>query len=266
MPQSADIPYPWLTRRYVELKDRRSKQRLQQANDASATELAEEFLESVEAFSQFITDGLTADGEFFPATRTDGRKHPKSDARTFGWAMAMKGVATTLVAGDPDLEFRYVEREIIPTRTKPQLGFTGGEGKHVRVDLLLANAATGRPIVGELKIASDKDPYTGLVQALAGAAQLVSPNQRARLSKLARPLASIEEEPLLDVYVLVANFPATGRHRFQQLECAVALAAELEANSALGVHLGRIRIVALRRDKGGAIAATTDLPRAPGAR
>jgi hypothetical protein len=263
MTASSEIPYPRLTRRYVGLKDRSSEQRLQQANATTATELVEEFLESARAFSQFSTEGLTADGEFFPATRTDDGKDPKSDSRTFGWAMAMKGMEAVPVTGGNDLEFRYVAREIIPTRTKPQLGFASGEGKHVRVDFVLANAATGRPIVGELKIASDKDPFAGLVQALAGAAQLVSPHQRARLSKLPRPLASIEDEPLLDVYVLLGNFPTTGRDRFQQLERAVALATELEANSALGQQLGRVQVLALQR---AAITVTTELPSAPDAR
>jgi hypothetical protein len=179
--------------------------------------------------------------------------------------MTMKTMESVSVAGDEDLTFRYVEREIIPTRTKPQLPVARG-GKHVRVDLVLAHAATRRPIVGELKIASDKDPYTGLVQALAGAAQLTSPHQRARLAKLARPLASFEDEPLLDVYVLLGNYPATGRDRFVQLERAAALAAELEDDPRLCLYLGRVRVLALHRDTTGSISATTELPQAPKAR
>ena len=62
--------------------------------------------------------------------------------------------------------------------------------------------------------------------------------------------------------MLLGNFPKRGRHRFQQLDRALALAAELEADPALGQHLGRIRIIALQR----AITATTELPPAPDAR
>lgn len=173
--------------------------------------------------------------------------------------MTLKAMKSIPVAGSDDLGFRYVEREIIPTRTKPQLPFAGGEGKHVRVDLVLANVATGRPIIGELKIASDKDPFTGLVQALAGAAQLVSAHQRGRLMTLDRQLASIADEPLVDVYVLLGNFPRSGRDRFKQLERAVELAAQLEADAALAGHLGRVRILALQRDAQDAITATTRL-------
>lgn len=268
MTNPGEIPYPRLTQRYVELKDRTSADRLQEATKVSAHELVDEFLESAAAFSTFET----AD-PFFPADRTDEDKNPKSDNRTFGWAMAMKAMPIVPVIGDDDLTFRYIEREIIPTRTKPGRAFEGGEGKHVRVDLMLANAATGRPIVGELKIASDKDPYTGLVQALAGAAQLVSKSQRGRLSKIKVPSAptgpaqepssspaSIEQEPLIDVYVLLGDFPLRGRDRFKQLACAVKLAAELERDVELGDYLGRIKVLAGKRDEQGAITMTNELP------
>ena len=158
MTASTEIPYPPLTRRYVELKDWASQERLRQANEITAAVLVEEFLGSVEAFSHFNTEGLTDDDEFFPTSRTDEGKNPDSDAHTYGWAMVMKGMGTVRVDGGDDLAFRYVEREIIPTRTKPQLRFSSADGKHVRVDLVLANATTSRPIVGELKIAADKDP------------------------------------------------------------------------------------------------------------
>src|SRR3954470_18697603 len=99
MSASTVIPYPRLTRRYVELKDRRSDARLRAAEETTAAQLAAEFLESVQAFSQFNADGLTAGGEFFPATRTDDHKNAKSDARTFGWAMSLKSMTSVPVGG-----------------------------------------------------------------------------------------------------------------------------------------------------------------------
>lgn len=65
MPASSEIPYPRLTRRYVELKDRPSDARLQEAQRTTAAQLVAAFLESVQAFSQFNTEGLTDNGEFF---------------------------------------------------------------------------------------------------------------------------------------------------------------------------------------------------------
>lgn len=133
----------------------------------------------------------------------------------------------------------------------------------MRVDLLLAHVPSGRPIVCELKIANDKDPYTGLVQALAGASQLVSHAQRRRLDTHSGPLALPDDEPRIDVYVLLGAYPTTGRHRFRQLGLAVKLASELETQPQINQHIARIRILSLCRHPDGTASASTELP-APG--
>lgn len=250
------IPYPRLTARYAALAKKYSAARLAEAEGASALDLAAEFNEAGEAFESFATRQ-----SFFPDNpRRDKEKSEKSDARTYGWAMKMKAVEQVEVAGDLSLSFRYVEREVVPTRTKPDLPFAHPDGAHVRVDLILANVSSGRPIIGELKIEGDKDPFTGLVQALAGAAQLRSSAQRKRLCDqlpLGHRLASAMVEPALDVYVLLGDFPPTGRHRFQQLRVAVEIARQLEAGS-LCDGLGRIRVLFL--EGGEMISATTEIP------
>lgn len=250
-------PYPSLTARYAALTKKTSAERLAEAKSLlPGDKLANEFNKAVEAFESFATGD-----PFFPHNSDrDKDKNPKSDARTYGWAMKMKAQDEVEVDGDPDLNFRYVEREIIPTRTKPALPFADSEGAPVRVDLILANASSGRPIVGELKIGSDKDPFTGLVQALASAAQLCSSAQRERLRQLPQGshLATETAEPLVDIYVLLANFPSTGRHRFEQLQVAVEIARNLESKS-LCEGLGRVSVLALS-GAGGTVSATTEIP------
>lgn len=81
---------------------------------------------------------------------------------------------------EPELNFRYVEREIIPTRTQHRPTYEEGIAGSRYVWTLcsrtyLQGAQLSAP---EAKVADDKDPYTGLVQALAGASQLVSLSQR----------------------------------------------------------------------------------------
>lgn len=94
------------------------------------------------------------------------------------------------------LTCRYLDRELVATRT------TGGathEGTAVRLDLLLCNDADRTPIIGEVKRtsdvdplhrhhkpATDKDPFSALVQALACAAQLSTLAQYARLARWGR--------------------------------------------------------------------------------
>lgn len=249
------IPVTPLTNRYVELKDQPSAERLNQAFGITAAQLADEFADSVAAFDSFST----SQPFFDPDPDRDEGKNPKSDARTYGWAMAIKKQGRVDVEGEDELAFTYVEREVVPTRTRPASQFTDNGGKQVRVDLILANAATGRPIIAELKIATDKDPFTGLVQALAGASQLVSPQQRRRLTSLRKGVASVDREPLVDIYVLLGRFPARGRHRFDQLARATAIAEELENQSAIQRHVGCIRILALERSNN-QVTATRTLP------
>jgi hypothetical protein len=254
------LPFPALVKRYTDLKDLPSAARLQQAETITAAELAQEFVESVAAHASF--DHVSE--PFYPADRhrDTSKKSDKAEKRTFGWSMAVKHTQHVAVAGAPDLNFTYIDREIIPTRTQHRPTYEdGAKGKQVRVDLVLAHANSGRPIIGELKIRADKDPYTGLVQALAGASQLVSPAQRERLTHLG-PLASAQDEPLIDVYVLLGEYPKTGRDRFAQLDCAAKLASRLQHQPQIRKHIGRIRILSLFRDDGdNTVSASTDLPR-----
>jgi hypothetical protein len=251
------LPYPLLTARYAALAKKASDERLAEAKGLlSGDRLADEFNEAAKAFGSFMTEQ-----PFFPGNpERDEDKDPESNARTYGWAMEMKAQDEIPVEGGPGLNFRYVEREIVPTRTKPALPFADAEGTPVRVDLILANASSKRPIVGELKIGTDKDPFTGLVQALAGAAQFCSPSQRERLCRLPRGslLATATSEPLVDVYVLLAVFPSVGRHRLEQLQAALEIAENLESRS-LCDGIGRIRVLALG-NAGGAVLATAKVP------
>jgi hypothetical protein len=262
------VPITDLTRHYLRLKSMPSAGRLTDAEETSATGLAHEFNEGAAAFRDFSARGQWFyDGD--PNLR-DVDKNEKSESRTYGWAMSMTKQGHVVVDGGGDLDFACIDREINPTRAKPALRFDAEDGASLRIDLLLANVHSGRPIVGELKISSDKDPYTGLIQALAAAAQMTPRGQRARLlehsereglsHRLPSPLAGVDEEQLIDVYVLLAEFPERGRDRFQQLELAADLARELEGGS-MPDGLGRIRILTLTKDPDGLVRASSDLPR-----
>lgn len=261
------IPITDLTRRYLKLKTQPSALRLAEAEAMTAGQLAQEFNDSAAAFRELSFGQWFYDTD--PATR-DADKDEKSSARTYGWAMDIERSRTVTVDGGTELDFAYLDREIVPTRTKPALAFDAEDGASVRIDLILANAHSGRPIIGELKIASDKDPYTGLVQALAAAAQMNSAGQRARLDehsereglhhRLLRPLATSGDDGAIDVYVLLADFPKRGRDRFAQLDLAAELSRELERDS-LADGLGRIRILTVSKASDGSVIASTKLPR-----
>jgi nucleotide-binding universal stress UspA family protein len=78
--------------------------------------------------------------------------------------------------------FRYIDRELDVMRTSAgQMLDDGSPAKRALVlDLLLASADDGRPIVTEVKIRTDGHAISALIQALAAAAHLVTrPSGRA---------------------------------------------------------------------------------------
>ncbi len=257
---SVVLPFPALLRRYRDLKDRPSELRLIEARTVTAEELALEFQASVAAHEMLPP----IEEPFFPANPDrDGPKSAKAKRRTFGWAMAIKATVPGVVVSEaPELGFCYVEREIIPTRTSHRPTYEPGvvDGRQVQIDLILAHVPSGRPIIAELKVVNDKDPYTALVQALAGASQLVSGPQRMRLATHLCALAHPDREPTIDVYVLLADFPPSGRPRYAQLSYATRLAKDLEGLVEMKRYIGRIRILSLSMASETSVVATTKLP------
>jgi hypothetical protein len=254
------IPYPELTQRYVRLSKANSAERLREAEQATVCEYARLVCDSVRAFDRFEVDPSEP---FYPESDArDSEKSPESDARTFGWAKAIRETQPEVsVDGDTSLDFRYVAREVIPAHTKPRRAFEVEGGLFNSADLILANAQTKRPIVAELKIAGDKDPFTALVQALAAAAQLVPLPQRDRLAcNFEGALSRSADQPVVDVYVLLASFPLRNRDRWFQLAYARGLACGLESHPAVRKHLGRITLLTLDRSGANRISASTTLP------
>jgi hypothetical protein len=77
------------------------------------------------------------------------------------------------VSDAPELNAEYLDYEIAPARTTNHAYFDDDAGSWrtgVFIDLLLASCDTRAPIIGELKIRKDKDPFTALIQTLACAA------------------------------------------------------------------------------------------------
>lgn len=169
------------------------------------------------------------------------------------------------------LKCRYLDRELVATRT------TGGathEGTAVRLDLLLCNDADRTPIIGEVKRtsdvdplhqhhkpATDKDPFSALVQALACAAQLSTLSQYARLARWGRTenrgkrdypvMADIaaSDAPVFDVYVVLHNRPQ-GTHLPELGVEAERLAALLLAQPTVARHVRRIACLLTKLDAG----------------
>lgn len=206
--------------------------RLARAARRTAGEVAQLFIKSIEQLEPL--EARERDGSwlaFYPEDRV--QLEDRADKGTTRIAKRLDKAERSLHrTGDSKLQFRYIDREIVALR-QPGAVFTGklkGETTRSapRLDLLL-EAADGTPIVGEVKVADDKDPYFGLIQALMHTAHLATANQVARLGNVElRRRFSHEPRAPFDVYVVLEDFdPKKGKYRPRLYDRARELGDEL---------------------------------------
>lgn len=169
---AARVPSP-MVRRYRELPAARAR-RL-----ALAAQLAVDPRPLVRDLADSVSAPPPAPPRWFPgAARSPVRElAPVRDgerpahAADFAFWLAREGRLS--VAGEPLLDCEYVDQELA----------IGGQPRSLRLDLLLVNAYDRLPVLGEVKLGADKDPFAALVQVLACTALLAGPGQRERLRR-----------------------------------------------------------------------------------
>ncbi len=151
---------------------------------------------------------------------------------------ALQHAEVGTVTDDPALNFRLVQREIVPTRALRAGARGGGE-----VDWLLVNNASKLPVVAEVKIRNDTNTFFGLIQALMYGSTLSTGSQMERLKaaypgQFEFPLDREEgaEVPTVELYVVLHD--TKGDDRFSEL--AKRIAEGLMKNSAVAAHVRQI--------------------------
>ena len=251
------IPITPLYLRYRALRRADQAERLRYARDVLANPawLAEEFVTTVLRFGEYDN----ADQHFYG----------KRDAHTFGTSLeATKDLVlrlealpsvTPVDAGDrqiggtghpdvidvpaPELAFEYVDRELLLQRTKSPAQWENGAINRggIRPDILLADLEIRTPIVAELKLPGDMDPFFALVQALAGAAHLATSAQYERMrNHLKRgKFPALSAPPRLDVFTLfVGRTEGSNQPDFHR--AAQTLPPQLLAHDGLARSIRRI--------------------------
>lgn len=122
---------------------------------------------------------------------------------------------------------------------------------HVSLDLLLANANSEdrTPIVAEAKVGPDENAELGLVQALAGAAQLSTAHQRKRLREVYWEHLGKRVPKHVDVYVIGYKPPPRGV-KPKLFKRALELAGEIIDSGALSDWVGRIAFLEAELENG----------------
>lgn len=196
-------------------------ERISHADDllANPDSLVAEFSKSVSIFAAYNNR------ECFYSNRMRSPKAPPhigalTRTHHVAWYLRQKPVLNVIDA--PSLSAEYVDYEIAPARTTGGAHFDddGGSWRSgVFIDLILANLDDRTPIIAELKIANDKDPFTALLQVLAGVVHCVSAKQQERLRICLKGgrFPATDDYPV-DAYILLHRFLETAQADLQTLE------------------------------------------------
>lgn len=232
-----EIPLTEMQALYKELPFKRkgsSGARVMKADELlrdSGRSLADAFKNSVAEANEFFAEHDFGDQPLYPTPRKCKEPAGLTNSATFGCYLQKNRESKWKVPGDPSLDFHYVDRELVSTRA-PGTRLKGGRSTRLgpRVDLLLANARTRHPILGEVKLTSsgapDKDPFYALIQALASAAYLLPANQIKRLAhdthdEAGRLAANATQ---LDLYLMIGLAPERSARWFDLRDRAEKLA------------------------------------------
>lgn len=272
------IPITPIWRRYQELRKLPQQDRLAEVWRlvTHPEVLATEFAESVKHFASYAN----LEDPFYPKRAT--RAYDKGIKRTndlvlrlekqerlvpidapnrrteHDAARAVTAVPASLLACD------YVDRELLVQRTTSPAQWSDGSRNvgGLRLDVLLADSADRTPIVGELKLPGDMDPFFALVQALACAAHLATTQQYERMRRhLDRgKFPELTAAPRLDVWVLFLDAPGyqsrqstKGRFMADLQNATEALAPRLLAQNAIRGSLRRIAGLGVKLDRSGTV-------------
>ena len=139
------------------------------------------------------------------------------------------------VTGARSLDFVYLDREIVPAAGHAKSGV-------VKADAILAAVRGARPIIAEIKTATDTDAFGALLQGLHAAAQLAGPTQRARLRLWCSCSDFVLGNQIPDVYVLLVNHPTIGTKAAILAE-TLKLREELQRQPTISAHVRRLEVL-----------------------
>jgi hypothetical protein len=232
---------------YEQMGAKSQAERLEQAADLASNPMAvaRMFERDVDRFQDY---DRPTEGFHSGAKDRDQKDFARSSkTRMVAEAIMEIGRKRVAVAGRDELSFTYVDREVVSARTPGGVMRTiSGEVRSPRtapqLDLLLAGN-DGLPIAAELKVDDDRDPFYALIQALAHAAMLVTPNQLARL-RHNYPGVFTEEGSQIGVYVILVG-EATGSNWSGFQEHARNLSDGLHSCAPFAKYVSRLAQVKL---------------------
>ena len=109
-----------------------------------------------------------------------------------------------IVVSDPIYEFEYIEREVSPLRTtgaKQENGKSAQRSGTGGTDFIGWNLKNDIPILGEIKVNNDQNPFYALIQLLTYLSEISTPNQIDRINKYAHFNKFLPENSQFYLYI-----------------------------------------------------------------
>jgi len=264
------VPYTPILRRYHEVcsLDEQSRLHLARTLNEKPELLAADFVNSIDA----LDTGYKSCAAFRP--RPKWPRHPEqlgivANGPDLAWYMHRQH--TLDVDAEPSLAVEWVDYEVSVLRTlgaavfdEQVYGMAEGEparaGNALKVDLLLVNAdpADRTPVLGEVKVKRDKEPFSALVQLLVYIAHLSTHSQYARLrTNFASARYPDIDRGRFDGYLLLYKFGQSPNKYLGALLAESELLSErLMQLPQITAHIRRLVSLDVSLDKNDMLAAT----------
>jgi hypothetical protein len=143
----------------------------------------------------------------------------------------LKNNDLNIVNNNKNLSFQYLAREVSPLRTTGNAKFESGQSGRSSgtggLDFIGWNVNNNIPILGEIKVNSDENPFFALIQLLTYLSELVTPNQINRINKTGL-FANHISEPVFYLYIILSNYNYNSKPRTRILQETIVLANKLK--------------------------------------
>lgn len=213
---SVVVPYTPILRLYHEVIAKHDRDRFDFATELNAdggARVATAFEDSVAILGKQYKNS----DSFRPKPKLP--KEPEPHRITKGWHLAwyLREQHELAVRDHPALSVEWADYELSVLSTRggavfdqPKHGTTAPEhpnaGNALKADLVMVNPQGRFPVIGEVKVARDKEPFSALIQLLAYIAHLAPPRQYERLCTHVPADYPAAKPARFDGYVMLFQF------------------------------------------------------------
>lgn len=226
-----EIPVTKLRDFYNLLKNFRTETQLNILEDFNRKnnykKLVEIYSDSKNHFDKYsCCDSFISDSK-----RKDLPKAPSEIKNTNDLISILEKKVDNYVSNSNGLDFIYLNREISTLRTTGNVKFESGQSGRSSgtggLDFIGWNTIRNIPILGEVKVKGDENPFYAIIQLLTYLSELSTPNQIERINNTNLFNSKVTKSPFF-LYVVLSNYNHNSSLKKALLNNSVDLAQKLK--------------------------------------